>query len=63
MDKNQNEFSEMEAVELSEEEYERFQGYKERMKKADSFAEMRYCYSQAKIIVRNARERKKEEEQ
>ncbi|WP_220775578.1 hypothetical protein [Bacillus sp. BML-BC060] len=63
MDENQSEFPDMEVVELSEEEYERFQEYKEKMKKAESLAEMRYCYSQMKIIMDKAIERKKQQEQ
>lgn len=63
MEENKNEFPDMEVVELPEEEYERFQEYKERMKKAENSAEVKYCYSQMKIIMDKAIERKKQKEE
>lgn len=63
MEENKNEFPDMEVIELPEEEYERFQEYKERMKKTESLAKMRYCYSQMKIIIDREIERKKQKEQ
>ncbi|WP_156577005.1 hypothetical protein [Bacillus luti] len=63
MDENQNEFPDMEIVDLTEEEYERFHDFKEKMRKAENSAEVRYCYSQMKIIMEKAIERKKQQEQ
>jgi hypothetical protein len=45
-------------VELDEDEYIKFNDYKEKMKNAKSKAEMDYYYSQAKIIIENANKRK-----
>ncbi|MDA1569374.1 hypothetical protein PDK93_25330 [Bacillus cereus] len=47
-------------VELTEEEFELFEQYRLGVKNATSFAEMNYNYSQAKIIVEKAKNRKKE---
>lgn len=48
-------------IELTEEEYARFNEYKEKMNLAKTKAEMDYYYSQAKIIIREALERKKQQ--
>lgn len=42
---------------LSEEEYEKFEEYKEKMKQARTTAEMKYYHSQAKIVIEKAKER------
>lgn len=46
-------------VELTEEEYAKFVEYKERISKTESRAELDFCYSQIKILIRKANERKK----
>ncbi|EJS56564.1 hypothetical protein [Bacillus nitratireducens] len=58
-----NEFPDMEIVDLTEEEYELFHDFKEKMKKAENTAELKYCYNQMKIIIDKALERKKQQEQ
>ncbi|HFJ9244867.1 TPA: hypothetical protein ACGW5B_005523 [Bacillus paranthracis] len=46
------------AVELTEEEIILFEQYREGVKNANSFAEMNYNFSQAKILIQKAKERK-----
>ncbi|HDR7220627.1 TPA: hypothetical protein QCW55_005633 [Bacillus cereus] len=45
-------------VELTEEEYEKFIEYKEKMSAAETLAEMRFYHSKAKHIIERANERK-----
>ncbi|PDY82784.1 hypothetical protein [Bacillus cereus] len=47
-------------VELTDEEFKLFEQYRLGVKNATSFAEMRYNYSQAKILVEKAKNRKRE---
>lgn len=44
-------------IELTEEEYEKFEAYKEKMKQARNRAEMKYYHSQAKLLMEKAQER------
>lgn len=46
------------TIELNEEEYKKFEEYKEKMNQARTVAEMKYYHSQAKIIIEKAKERK-----
>lgn len=46
-------------VELTEEEFVLFEQYRRGVSEAQTFAEMNYNYSQAKIIVERAKKRKK----
>ncbi|HFJ9368483.1 TPA: hypothetical protein ACGW8Q_005727 [Bacillus cereus] len=50
-------------VDLNEEEYEQFQDLRGKMRNAENLAAMRFYYSQMKIIMNKAIERKKQEEQ
>ncbi|MCU5201668.1 hypothetical protein OCD87_15390 [Bacillus paranthracis] len=52
----------MNPVELTEEEMILFEKYKRGVSEAQTFAEMRYNHSQAKIIVEKAKKRKNKRE-
>lgn len=46
------------VVELTEEEFDLFEQYKEKLSKAKNTAEMNYYYEKAKEIIENANSRK-----
>ena len=45
-------------VELTEEEYEKFMAYKEKVHNAKTMAELKFYYSKAKYIIEQANKRK-----
>ncbi|MGR9594426.1 hypothetical protein [Bacillus thuringiensis] len=50
------------TVDFTEEELQLFEQYKQGVKNAQSFAEMHYNFSQAKILIREAKKRQNKRE-